>query len=202
MELLIIRHGLPLRVERTDGGPADPELGEPGLAQAQRLADWLSHEPIAAVYASPMRRAQQTAQPLASRLGLDIITEPRIAEWDRSSSEYIPLEELKVTDEVKYRALMNGEIDTSIDIVDFQKDVIAAAEEIIARHKGELVVMVCHGGVINTYAASVLGLANAFGFFQPTYTSINRFRAASSGERSVLSLNEVGHLHRSELLYR
>jgi 2,3-bisphosphoglycerate-dependent phosphoglycerate mutase len=202
MELLIIRHGLPLRVERTDGGAADPELAAHGHAQSACLAKWLAHEPIAAIYASPMRRAQQTAEPLAAKLGLSIVTEPRIAEWDRSSSEYIPLEELKVTDEAAYRALMKGEVETSINIFDFQKEVVAAAEEIITRHKGQLVAMVCHGGVINTYAASVLGLDNAFGFFQPTYTSINRFRAASNGPRSVLSLNEVGHLHGTELLYR
>jgi 2,3-bisphosphoglycerate-dependent phosphoglycerate mutase len=202
MELLIIRHGLPLRVERTDGSAADPELSNHGHAQADELAAWLAHEPIKAVYSSPMNRARQTAEPLASKLGLPIVFEPRIAEWDRSASHYIPLEELKATDEAAYRALMRGELEFSIDINTFQEEVVAATEEIIARHKGELVALVCHGGVINTYAASILSLENPFGFFQPTYTSINRFRAASSGERSILSLNEVGHLHRSELLYR
>lgn len=202
MELLIIRHGLPLRVERTDGSAADPELSDHGHAQAGELAEWLAHEPIKAVYSSPMNRARQTAEPLAAKLGLPIVFEPRIAEWDRSASHYIPLEELKATDEAAYRALMRGEMEFSIDINTFQEEVVAATEEIITRHKGELVALVCHGGVINTYAASVLSLENPFGFFQPTYTSINRFRAASSGERSVLSLNEVGHLHRSELLYR
>ncbi len=202
MELLIIRHGLPLRVERTDGGAADPELSDQGHRQATELAKWLAHEPIAAVYASPMRRAHQTAEPLANQFGLPIVTEPRIAEWDRFASAYVPIEELKATDEAAYYALMRGEMELSIDIDTFQDEVVAAAEEIIARHKGQVVALVCHGGVINTYAASVLGLANKAGFFQPAYTSINRFRAATSGPRSVLSLNELGHLHRSELLYR
>lgn len=202
MELLIIRHGLPLRVERTDGQAADPELSEKGHRQASELADWLAHEPIAAIYSSPMRRAHQTAEPLAAKLGLPIIFEPRIAEWDRSSSEYIPIEELKVTNEAAYMALMRGEIELEVDINTFQSEVVAATEEIIVKHKGQTVAMVCHGGVINTYAASILDYANPFGFFQPTYTSINRFRAATNGPRSVLSLNEVGHLHRSELLYR
>ncbi len=202
MELLIIRHGLPLRVERTDGLAADPELSPAGHTQALHLAEWLAKEPIAAVYASPMRRAQQTAEPLAAKLGVAIVSESRIAEWDRQASEYIPMEELKATDEVAYRALLRGELDLGIDIVEFQREVVQATEEIIARHRGETVAMVCHGGVINTYAASILDLENPFGFFQPTYTSINRFRAASSGQRSVLSLNEAGHLHGSDLLLR
>ena len=46
MELLVIRHGLPLRIERDDGEPADPELSELGQRQADRIAEWLSDEPI------------------------------------------------------------------------------------------------------------------------------------------------------------
>ena len=53
--------------------------------------------------------------------------------------------------------------------------------------------MVCHGGVINGWAGHVLGLGPQM-FFNPDYTSINRFRAASSGERSIVSLNETAHL--------
>ena len=62
--------------------------------------------------------------------------------------------------------------------------------------------MICHGGVINTYAADVLGLGGQM-FFAPDYTSINRFMVASSGERSVLTLNDTGHLRsRPDLLLR
>jgi 2,3-bisphosphoglycerate-dependent phosphoglycerate mutase len=202
MELLIIRHGLPLRVERTDGGAADPELSEEGHEQARRLADYLAHERIDAVYASPMKRAHQTAVPLATAKGLDVIIEPRVAEWDRDSSSYIPIEELKATDPEAYRKLMKGELDLSIDIHQFQKGVVAALEEIIARHKGQTVAVVCHGGVIGTYSDAVLDRGQPFGFTNVTYTSINRFRAASSGERSIVSLNEVGHIYGSPLLYR
>ena len=53
--------------------------------------------------------------------------------------------------------------------------------------------MVCHGGVINAWAAEVLGIEPRL-FFDPTYTSINRFVAARSGERSLVSLNEAAHL--------
>jgi hypothetical protein len=52
---------------------------------------------------------------------------------------------------------------------------------------------VCHGGVINAWASHVLGIAELL-FFAPDYTSINRFFAASSGERSVATLGETPHL--------
>jgi 2,3-bisphosphoglycerate-dependent phosphoglycerate mutase len=202
MELLIIRHGLPKRVERNDGGAADPELAQAGLDQAQRLADYLAGEQIQAIYASPMRRAYQTAEPLAKSQGVPITPEPRVAEWDRDSSTYIPMEELKVSDPAAYARLMKGELDLSIDIVEFQRNVVAAMEEIITKHKGEKVAVVCHGGVINTYADAVLQHGKPFGFLNPTYTSINRFRAATSGERSIVSLNEIGHIYGTPLLYR
>jgi probable phosphoglycerate mutase len=47
--------------------------------------------------------------------------------------------------------------------------------------------------VINAWAAHVLGMTRAL-FFQPDYTSVNRFLCASGGERSVLTLNETAHL--------
>ena len=46
---------------------------------------------------------------------------------------------------------------------------------------------------MNAWAAHVLGLEPTL-FFQPAYTSVSRFLAAGSGERSVLSLNETAHL--------
>jgi len=41
MELIIIRHGLPLRVEKEDGSAADPKLSKTGLMQANKLANWM-----------------------------------------------------------------------------------------------------------------------------------------------------------------
>ena len=59
MELLLIRHALPERVETADGSPADPPLSGAGRAQAERMALWLVGEKIGAIYASPMRRARR-----------------------------------------------------------------------------------------------------------------------------------------------
>jgi probable phosphoglycerate mutase len=193
MELLVIRHGLPLRIERDDGEPADPPLSELGQQQAERLAEWLKHERIDGIYASPMRRAHETALPLAESKGLPIRLEPGIVEFDRHAASYIPLEELKATDPEAWRALVQGGLYAEIDFDVFRRTVIDTIERIIATHPGERVAVVCHGGVINSWAAHVLGIDDPL-FFDPTYTSINRVLAASSGERMLVSLNESAHL--------
>jgi probable phosphoglycerate mutase len=73
--------------------------------------------------------------------------------------------------------------------------VLDAVETIINDHRGERVAVVCHGGIINGYLSHILGLGEfARGFFYPNYTSINRVAAASSGERSIVTVNETSHL--------
>ena len=63
--MLLIRHGLPIRAIKPDGTPADPPLSELGQEQARRVADWLREEAIDRIYSSPLRRARETALPLA-----------------------------------------------------------------------------------------------------------------------------------------
>src|SRR4030081_1532783 len=62
MELLLVRHALPHRVEMEEGTAADPELSAAGHAQAEALADFLTDERIDVLIASPLRRALQTAE--------------------------------------------------------------------------------------------------------------------------------------------
>jgi len=194
MELLIIRHGLPVRRE-LDAGVADPELSGDGHEQAARLAQYLSSERIDAVYASPLARAQQTAAPVASTFGVDVLTSPGVAEWDQNSPEYVPVEELKAANDPRWQAMLDGEWDSDESEDAFRERVITSMEAIIADHGGQRVAVVCHGGVINGYLSHILNLGEfARGFFYPNYTSINRVAAASSGERSVITVNETSHL--------
>ena len=98
MELLLIRHGLPVRRELREG-IADPELAPAGHEQARYLAEYLATEAIDALYSSPQQRAVQTAEPIALSKGLEITIVDDVAEWDRNSSEYVPIEELKADDD-------------------------------------------------------------------------------------------------------
>jgi probable phosphoglycerate mutase len=194
VELLLIRHGLPMRRE-VDDGAADPELSTAGHTQAEHLADYLAGERIDAVYASPLRRAFQTAEPVAQRFGLTIGVVDAVAEWDRHANEYVPVEELKAANDPRWQAMLRGEWtvhDESPD--DFRTRTVEAIEGLIAAHGGETIAVVCHGGVINGYLAHVLGLADGQNFFYPNYTSVHRVAAARSGERSIVTVNETPHL--------
>jgi probable phosphoglycerate mutase len=194
MELLIIRHGLPVRRELTEG-VADPELAPEGREQADHLARYLESERIDAVYASPLARAKETAAPLAAALGIDVRISSGVAEWDQNSPEYVPVEELKAANDPRWQAMLAGEWESDESEEAFRTRLLDAIETIISDHRGDRVAIVCHGGIINGYLSHVLGLADVTrGFFYPNYTSINRVAAASSGERSVVTVNETSHL--------
>ena len=145
MELLLVRHALPVRRELTEG-IADPELAPDGHVQAAKMAAYLATEQIAAVYVSPLRRAQETAAPLVKLLGISPTIDDDISEFDRNSSEYVPVEELRGTNDPRWLRMMRGEWEEGHDDPgEFRKRVIAAFERMIAAHSGQRVVAVCHG---------------------------------------------------------
>ncbi|MDH3292917.1 MAG: histidine phosphatase family protein [Acidimicrobiia bacterium] len=205
MELLIIRHGRPERVDPAADSPAqppdpgveaDPGLTAVGVAQSEAMAQWLRDEDIDAVYTSPLRRAVETAAPLERVLGLEARVEPGVVEFDAGNA-YIPMEDLKQDKAQWHRAMAEFE---ERDYREFRQTVRTAIEGIIAAHRGHRVAVVCHAGVINAWAAEILGIERTI-FFGPEYTSINRFRASSDGVHSLIALNESAHL-RADRLHR
>ena len=194
MELLLVRHALPIRRELVDG-PADPELSADGRAQAELLASYLSSEHLDAIYASPLRRAYETAESVAKHHDVDVQLSDGVAEFDRLSPDYIPTEELKAANDPRYHAIINGEWSTDDESADeFHSRVVGTIEELIETHPGQRIVVVCHGGVINGYMCHVLGLSHPKAFFYPNYTSVNRVAAARGGTRSIVTINETPHL--------
>jgi 2,3-bisphosphoglycerate-dependent phosphoglycerate mutase len=192
MELLLIRHALPQRVEGAVG-PADPQLSEAGHAQAQRLADYLSTESLDAIYASPLRRARETAAPLLAGRDLEVRIEDGIAEYDRTSSNYVPIEELKAAGGEAWKRAISGPHGTNLS--DFRERVFKGMAAIVDAHPGQKVAVVCHAGVIGTYLADVLGIVlTGPSFFTPNYTSISRVLVARSGNRGLFTMNETSHL--------
>ena len=192
MELILIRHGLPERVETQDGTPADPPLSETGHEQARRMADWLQDTAIDFLYSSPMRRAVETAAPLSQSKSLTPQLREGVAEFDRKASHYIPVEQLKQDDYESWQRLMRGET-AGVDFDRFADEVVSTLNEIISGHRGQTVAVTCHGGVINAWTAHVLGIPQRM-FFNPDYTSISRYMIASSGERTIITVNEHTHL--------
>ncbi len=200
MELLLVRHALPVRVDNTaTGEAADPVLSELGWRQSQALADWLAGalpggppaEPVDAVYASTRARARQSSEPLTGRLGQDLRLEPGLDEYDYGEPEYVPIEELKEAGDPRWHELVSEDAIPAPEA--FMAQVVGGVDRIIAAHSGQRVVAFCHGGTICAYMAHLLGLDRIL-FFEAAYTSVNRVLAASTGERSLGSLNETAHL--------
>jgi probable phosphoglycerate mutase len=187
MELILIRHGLPVRSAET----SDPPLSDEGHDQARRAAAWLAGERIGAVYASPMLRAVQTAEPFVAASGLPLSLEPGVVEFNRESGTYVPMEELKREDYAAWKALADGTFD--VDIFAFQQMVVGALEAIVAANAGRTVAVFCHGGVVNVWTAHVLRMEARL-FFEPGYASIHRYLCARTGERNIVALNERAHL--------
>jgi probable phosphoglycerate mutase len=200
VELLLVRHALPIRKE-LEHGAADPELSDDGLAQATLLAKYLESEHLDAVYASPMNRARQTAEPVVADRTLDLQFRDGLAEFDRNSSEYIPVEELKASGDPRWAQMLNGEWDADESPQEFHQRTVDTIETIIDAHRGHRVAVVCHGGVINAYLTTIMKMGEEFGrgFFYPNYTSIHRVAASSNGDRSVITINETSHLRNSGL---
>ncbi len=196
MEIIWVRHAEPVRIAPGRGVPADPELTERGHEQAQRLADWLKFETIDAVLSSPKLRAIQTAQPIADALGLGIEIVDGIVEYDVQSDSYIPMEELRATNDPQLQAMAEGRWESfgGEPTHEFRARIERTVDEIVATNAGRKIVAVCHGGVVNVALALLLGLDREL-WFDPHYTSISRMVASRTGIRSLASLNERAHLY-------
>ena len=196
MDLLLIRHAEPVRIAEGEVvGPADPGLTPRGHDQAARLGAWIAVEGVDAIVTSPLRRARETAAPLAAALGLEPEIDEGVAEYDAASGSYIPIEELRELKDERWYATIEGRWGDvgGIDPHEFQARVVPAVEALIERHAGQRLAVIAHGGMINVYLAHVLGVDRLL-WFHPEYTSVSRVRAARSGERSLCTLNETAHL--------
>lgn len=196
MELLIVRHAQPERVS-VSAGSADPDLTPLGLRQAAALAEWVARDrrrlPVRVV-SSTMCRARQTAEVVAERCGLGIETDARLAEFDLGSSEYVPLE--LAGEKLLQRA--GAALTTGVwgnhtfDPEDFRRRVRTGFDEIVREPGPGRVVVVCHGGVLNSFLGDVIGRPPGV-FFMPRYTSVSRVFVDAAGERQLGSLNELPH---------
>lgn len=195
MEIVLVRHALPVRVDATpDGSPANPQLSQLGHQQAERLVEALALDDVDALYSSPSRRARETAAPLEQALGMTAEIDDGLAEFDVEHSSYVPVEELKAAGDPRYTALLHGDLYShDVDPVAFRARVVAAVERIVSRHPGGRAVVFSHSGAINAATGSLLGQEKVI-WFAPAYCSITRIGAARDGRRGIVSLNETGHV--------
>jgi len=169
----------------------DPGLGDDGRAQAQALSEHLVGEPISAVYASHLKRAVQTAQPLSERLGLPVVQDEGLREWVSNATSYVGTENLK--DSARAQSFREGRFEDEFlpphNAVELRVTMVATVRRIGQAHAGERVVAVSHGGASNTFLAEIIGSPRRF-FFNPGYCSISRVQVWPDGRFVLLSINE------------
>ncbi|HET6818812.1 MAG TPA: histidine phosphatase family protein [Mycobacteriales bacterium] len=200
-DLLIVRHGesAPARLDEPApraGGHSDPPLAPEGVKQAERLAERLVHEHIDAIYVTTLQRTAQTAAPLAQRLGLEPTVEPDLrevylGEWEgvafrKYVSEGHPTA-VQMFLEKRWDVIPGAESND-----EFAARVRAGMERVIAKHPGERVVVVVHGGVIGQMMALASG-APAFSFIGADNASITQI-VAMPQPWVIRRFNDTAHL--------
>ena len=200
-DLLLIRHGesMPARLDqpfpRVDGH-ADPQLRDEGHVQARRLGERLAAEGVDAIYVSTLRRTQQTAAPLADRLGLQPIVEPdlrevHLGEWEGEVLRHKAAHE----DPTWVQALMEQRWDVipgAEETARFSARVNGAVTRIAAAHPDQRVAVVAHGGVIGQLLADAVG-ARPFAFVGADNASISQL-VVHEGRNTVRRFNDTAHL--------
>ncbi|HWS93335.1 MAG TPA: histidine phosphatase family protein [Mycobacterium sp.] len=192
MQVLLVRHALPLRSEHGEG--SDPDLSDEGLAQVERLPRALARFPIARVVSSPQRRAIQTAEPVAAARELTVEIDDRFAEYDRDLPLYIPIEHIRDENPEEWARMAQGHLPSAVDEDAFRARVRAAVDDLVAAADPEDTVAVfSHGGVINVLLHEILGTARLLSF-PVDYASLTRLLFSRSGQATVATVNAVEHV--------
>ncbi len=161
--ILLIRHGENEYVAkgRLAGRKPGVHLNEKGVTQAQALGKALVNAPVKAVYASPLDRTIETAQPIAEALGREIISEPGLLEVDFGTWQDKTLKQLRRRK--LWRTVQNSPSLTRFPegetFADAQQRIVGAIEKLSEKHKAQdLIVCVSHSDIIKLAIAYYLGL--------------------------------------------
>lgn len=205
-EIYLIRHGdaAPAPEEFVAASYDEQPLNARGREQSMALARHLQDVTFGALYSSPLRRCLETARPLAEMKAMPVTVVAGVREIIHGSDAQRTAE-MSVADfaqafreggaRISAHAMRTGSFDGLPGVeprADFRSRVRDALDELAARHGGERIAVFAHGGVINVYAAVVLGLERDF-FMPVPNTAISRFRA-QGGRRMLVALNDTCHL--------
>jgi broad specificity phosphatase PhoE len=176
--LYLIRHGeVEERYQRVFGGRLDIGLSPRGVAQARAVARHLSAVHFDAVYASPMKRAQQTLQPLLAANGYRPVNLEGLREVDFGAWTGFTWEEVRERfGRSAYdwlSELEQGGIPEAETPALYHRRVAESLRTILDRHPGQTVAVVSHGGVTRMALAQLLDLPLVkMAHFEIDYASI------------------------------
>jgi len=203
VRVILVRHG---QTDWNDGSPGgehfrgqiDVPLNRAGIAQASAIADALSHVDIAAIYASPLSRAIDTARPLAARLALPV--QPLDALLDINYGHWAGRSYREVAEAwpEPYRLWRTAphclRIPGGERLEDVRERFSQGLVRLVERHEREIVLLAGHQVVNKVAICHLLGLElSAFWRIRQDNGCINRFDIAS-GLATLLTVNELGHL--------
>jgi len=202
--LIAVRHGeTAWNVDTRIQGQLDIALNATGLWQARRVGEALAEEPIAAIYASDLERAWQTALEIARPLGIEVQAEPRLRERAFGHFEGRTFADIDATLPEQARlwrtrdpafAPEGGE-----SLLDFRARVTGIAAQLAARHPGELVALVAHGGVMDVlYRAATGQELQAPRTWHLGNAAINRLLWTPQGF-TLVGWGDTGHLDQGSL---
>lgn len=196
-ELLLIRHGRSADVIPGSDESLDPPLHDVGHHQAEALARRLHDKEIAAIYASDLARAVQTANYLAASHDLDVqqrqdLREVWLGEWERGEfrrrAQTRDPEWLEFARSGRWDLVPGSEGDDAL-----RTRVARAIGEIAEHHRGGTAAVVVHGGVINAYLAATLETrASWFSLIENTSVTVV---LAGAERRILVTVNDCNHLY-------
>jgi broad specificity phosphatase PhoE len=194
-----VRHGESIwNFEHRIQGQSDPPLSEGGRRQAERLAGRLHGRAIAGFYSSDLKRALETAEVLAAATGVNPVPMRQLREIYLGEWEGLRTEELAQRFPEAWRA-WTAEPDW--DLVPggeggarFESRVAAAMDELFALHHEGDVLVVTHGGVIQTALGGILGRPSRGLFvFKIQNASVTQIEKRN-GKLVISGVNDTGDL--------
>jgi probable phosphomutase (TIGR03848 family) len=199
--LLLVRHALNDWVsDKLAGWTPDVHLNDEGRAQAEALAQRLADRPIAAIYASPLERAVETAQIIAGPHNMEVqiregVGEVRYGEWTGQSLKDLAKEDAwQVVQFYPSGARFPG----GEGIREMQARAVSELDAIAAAHPEETALVVSHADVIKAALAHYAGMhLDLFQRLVVNPASLSVVAFTQMGPRLVC-LNDTAHVPQQE----
>ena len=197
--VVAVRHGeTAWNVQTRIQGQLDIGLNAIGRRQAERLGRALANESLDAIYASDLQRAADTARAVAEQAGVAVLTDAALRERGFGSFEGLTWAEVEQHHPDESRRWR--ERDASFGppggetLALFYERAVGALAAIAARHRGQHIAIVTHGGVLDALyrAASRIAL-DAPRTWQLGNASINRVLHGEQGF-TLVGWNDSLHL--------
>jgi broad specificity phosphatase PhoE len=196
---ILIRHGqTEWNQKERFRGWVDIDLDETGIRQAEAAAPRIARWEVAAIYASPLRRAMATAEIIAQPLGIPVTPLEGIIDMNFGVWQGLSIDEVKHNYPALFKLWRYSpetlEIPEGDSLEDVRKRAAATIDDLAARHKDATVVVVTHRVVCKVLLCHLLGLDNShFWQIEQDTAAINLFEIYE-GNATVTLLNDTCHL--------